>query len=173
MKCTDLLIQDHQVILRALDVLDEMAVRTEREQPVDAGDVEAILRFLRGFADNHHQGKEEFALFPELVRVLGEKDEPVRQMIFEHDQERSLVEGIEDALYTKKGLEFVRYVRHLTSLIRAHIQKEDNMLFRIAEGSLSEEQHESIAAEFDKFQCDLGYLADLRRLEWTYLRRAA
>jgi hemerythrin-like domain-containing protein len=104
---------------------------------------------------------------------LGEKDEPVRQMIFEHDQERSLVEGIEDALYTKKGIEFVLYVRHLTSLIRAHVQKEDNMLFRIADGSLSEEQHESIAAEFNKFRCDLGYLADLRRLEWTYLRRAA
>src|SRR5262245_10418683 len=146
MKCTDLLIQDHQVILRALDVLDEMAVRTERKEQIEARDVEAILRFLRGFADNHHQGKEEFALFPELGRVLGEKDEPVRQMIFEHDQERSLVEGIEDALYTQKGANFVEFVRHLTSLIRNHIQKEDNMLFKIAEGALSAEQHEAIIA---------------------------
>jgi hemerythrin-like domain-containing protein len=173
MKSTDLLIQDHHVILRTLDVLDHMAARVEQEQPLETEDVKAILRILRGFADNYHQGKEECALFPELIRILGEKDGPVRQMIFEHDQERSLVEGIEDALHTKKGIEFVQFAAKLSSLIRNHIHKEDNILFRIAAESLSARDDERIVSELGKFQFDLGYLADLRRLEWAYLRRAA
>ena len=69
MKCTDLLIQEHKTILRALEVLDQMAARIEQDQPVDAADVETLLRFLHKFADELHQGKEESALFPELMRT--------------------------------------------------------------------------------------------------------
>src|SRR6516164_4550030 len=103
MKCTELLIQDHKTILRALDILDQMADRVENHKVVEHDDVETILRFLRTFADEYHQGKEESALFPELRRTLTGYDPALRQMLFEHDQERSLVEAIEDALFTKKG----------------------------------------------------------------------
>src|SRR5262245_57285943 len=103
MKCIDLLIQDHRVILRALDVLEQMAVRVERGQHPEREDVEVLLRFLRGFADNHHQAKEESALFPELMRTAAATEGPLKQMVFEHDQERSLVEALEDSLYTRKG----------------------------------------------------------------------
>ena len=173
MKCTDLLIQEHKIILRALDVLNHMAARIESDQPVEAEDVETILHFLRAFADNHHQAKEESALFPELMRTSAANQGPLRQMIHEHDQERSLVEGLEDALRTKKGMEFVHFANRLTLLIRTHIRKEDNILFDIAERSLSAEQDERVTTELNKFQVDLGFLADLRRLEWTYLRRVA
>src|SRR6476469_5697708 len=98
MKCTDLLIEDHRVITRALDVLDRMATRVENGQSVEHADVEMLLRFLRVFADNYHQAKEESALFPELMRTSLANDARLRQMMFEHDQERSLVEGLTEAM---------------------------------------------------------------------------
>src|SRR5437016_11097245 len=171
MKCTELLIQEHKIILRALDIIDHMAARIEHDQPVEAADVETILRFLRAFADNHHQAKEESALFPELMRTSAANEGPLRQMVFEHDQERSLVEGLEDSLHTKKGMDFVHFANRLTELIRTHIRKEDNILFEIADRSLSAEQDERVTTELKNFQIDLDFLADLRRLEWTYLRR--
>src|SRR5437867_2974826 len=155
MKCTDLLVQDHKVILRALDVLEHMAKRVESDQRVDAEDVETILRFLRTFADGHHQAREESALFPELRRTAPANEGPLCQMIFEHNQERSLVEGLEDAMHTKKGMEFVYFANRLTQLIRTHIHKEDNILFPIAEGLLSAEQDERITAEFQRFHMDV------------------
>jgi hemerythrin-like domain-containing protein len=173
MKCTDLLIQDHKTILRALSILEAMAVHVEKDQPVDDEDVETILRFLRAFADEHHQGKEESALFPELRRTCIAEEPSVRQMLFEHDQERSLVEGLEDALRTKKGPEFIQFAHRFVALIRNHIYKEDYILFAIVERNLSPEQDEKVIAEFEKFQIDSGYLSDLRRLEWKYLRKAA
>ena len=59
MKCTDLLVQDHKIILRALNVIEHMAARVENDQFVETADVESILRFLRTFADDHQQTKEE------------------------------------------------------------------------------------------------------------------
>jgi hemerythrin-like domain-containing protein len=173
MKCIDLLTQDHKVILRALDVLGQMAVCAGNDQPVNKEDVESILRFLRRFADDHHQTKEESALFPQLRGTLAAKDGPLWQMIFEHDQERSLVGGLEEALHTKKGEEFVHFATRLTSLLRAHIDKEENALFKIAEQHLSREQDECITKELNQFPLDAALLDDLRRLEWIYLGRVA
>lgn len=173
MKCTDLLVQEHKIILRALEVLDYMASRIEQDQPTAAQDVETLLSFLRAFADAQHQTKEESALFPELMRSAAGNDGAVRQMIFEHDRERSLVNGLEDALRTKKGMDFVAFAARLTGLIRAHIKEEDNVLFELAERSFSQAQDDRITIELNNFQIDPVLLADLRRLEWTYLRRVA
>ena len=173
MRCTDLLIQDHKIILQCLNILDDMASRVQNEQPVEIEDAHAILRFLRVFEDDHHQTKEESALFPELRRTAAAQEQPVRHMLFEHAQERSLVEGLEDSVLTKKGMEFVHFANRLTSLLRNHIFKEDNILFEIVQRSLSPEQDEKVAAELNKFQINVELLADLRRLEWKYLRKAA
>lgn len=173
MKCTDLLSQEHKVILRALDVLDEMAERVEDDQPVDAGDVETLLRFLRTFADDLHQNKEESALFPELLRTSAATQPALRHMLFEHDQERSLVEGLEDSLRTKKGAEFSYFAGRLTDLLRNHIRKEDSILFDIVDRSLSTEQDERVTSGLNQFEISSDLLADLRHLEWTYLRRVA
>jgi len=173
MKCTDLLIQEHKIILRAMDVLDHMATRVENSQPVAPEDVETLLRFLRGFADDHHQAQEESALFPELMRTSAWHEDPLRHMVFEHDQERSLVDGLEDALRTKKGSDFVHFANRLTQLIRNHIHKEENILFEAAHRCLSAEQDDRVVTEINKFQIDPKSLADLRRLEWAYLSRAA
>lgn len=173
MKCTDLLMQDHKVILRCLEVLDHMALVIGKGEHVERDDVEAVLRFLRAFADDHHEAMEESALFPELIRAVPAQAEPLRRMLFEHDQSRSLVVALEDALNTKKGWEFVHFANRLTALVRNHIYKEDNILFPIAERSLSSEQDEKVAAELSAFQINLGLLADLRRLEWRFLKKIA
>jgi hemerythrin-like domain-containing protein len=178
MKCIDLLVSEHKTILRALNILDEMSLRVEKGEPPPQDDVEALLGFLRTYADDHHQGKEETALFPELTHTAAAQTGPVHHMLFEHDQERSLVEGLEDALRTKAGQDFIHFANRLTGLLRTHIYKEDHILFEIIEKALSTEQDERVSAEFSKIdrgvadklnqECEL-----LRRLEWKYLGKAA
>jgi hemerythrin-like domain-containing protein len=173
MKCTDILIQDHQIIRRALDVLDIMSARVENGEALEPEHVETLLGFLRTFADDHHQVKEESALFPELLQTSLANDARLRQIRFEHDQERSLVEGLEDALRTKKGSDFVHFAKWLSLLIRTHIHKEDNILFELAERSFSQEQDEQVTAELNKFKVDQSVFADLDALEATYIRQVA
>jgi hemerythrin-like domain-containing protein len=177
MKTTAFLMDEHKQILRALNVLEAMANCTDQES-IDEHDVEQILRFLRVFADEHHQGKEEAVLFPAMVHAT--KPAPrssLNHMIFEHDQERSLVEGLEEALRTKKGKNFVYFAQRLVQILRTHIYKEDNILFELADEILSSEEDEKAATElqaYDRTWKDtalFGFLAELNRLEWKYLSR--
>ena len=177
MKCTKLLERDHQVILRGLEILEEMAARMKRGETVDPQDIECIVRFLKIFEDEHHQTKEESALFPVLMRNSGSQHGKLRPMLFEHDQERSLAEGLEDALNTKSGADFVHFANRLTALLRAHMRNEEFALFGLVEMSLSDDQDDSIVAEFarfdERFERGKGsdLLAALRLLESKYLRR--
>src|SRR5882672_11361366 len=125
MKCTELLDKDHQIILRAVDVLEQMADEVKKGHSVDPHDIESVVRFLKEFGDEYHQTKEESALFPILLKTSGPQQAKLGQMIFEHDQERSLVEGLEEALKTKRGEDFVHFANRLITLLRSHIYKEE------------------------------------------------
>jgi hemerythrin-like domain-containing protein len=46
MKATNFLIQEHKLILRALDVLDAMSERVEKTRSLEQGGVDKIIDFL-------------------------------------------------------------------------------------------------------------------------------
>ena len=173
MKCTDLLDKDHQIILRAVDVLEQMADAVTKGNSVDPQDTEFVIRFLKEFEDGHHQTKEESALFPILLKASGTQQAKLRQIVFEHDQERSLVEGLEDALRTKHGLDFVHFATRLINLLRSHIYKEELGLFGLVEMTLSNEEDTQVVAEFARFDEELNkdLLKQLRAVERRYVRR--
>ena len=177
MQCTKLLEQDHKIILRALNVLQEIAARMEKGEGLDSRDIEAILRFLQLFEDDYHQTKEESALFPELRCQANTDNKELKHMLFEHEQQRSLVAALEESLKTKKGADFVFYANRLIALLRNHIYKEDHILFDIVEKSLSNDQDRCVVTEFGKFERHfeagqgLSLLRDLGRMEWEYLKR--
>jgi len=169
-KCTDLLRQDHKIILRSVDILQRM-VEAENTERVDYNDVATLLRFLRIFADEHHHMKEESVLFPELMRISQAEAGPLRHLLFEHSQERSLVEELEDALRRTKTAEFVVSANRLTESVRNHIRKEDGILFPILDILISSELDEKVSSEFEKFQLNFSLLEDLQRLESKYLKK--
>jgi hemerythrin-like domain-containing protein len=144
----------------------------ESTEPIVPEDAAILLRFLRTFGDQYHHIKEEGVLFPVLLRTSQAQEGPLRHLLFEHNQERSLIEGLDEAVRTKKGSEFLAFANRLTSRIRNHIEKEDGILFPILEGLLSKEQDDKVSAEFEKLQIDSGLIAELRLLEQKYLRKA-
>jgi hemerythrin-like domain-containing protein len=180
MKATDVLMAEHKQILRALNVLEQMGAWVEDGREVDTADLDDILRILRLFADNHHQGKEELVLFPAMLRLSeGRQREAAAHMIFEHDQERSLVKGIEDALRTRRGEEFVAHVNWLVHILRTHIYKEDHILFAVADELFTGDEDTRIADRLNEFNSAWkervlsGLMDRLHALEWKYLRKAA
>jgi hemerythrin-like domain-containing protein len=148
MKATRLLMDEHQYILRSLDVISEMAARVEKGESLDDCDADTILQFLQAFGDDHHQEKEESILFPALLKAShAEEHECLCEITFEHNQQRSLLEGLEDALRSRKRTDFVYYARRLALLVRMHIQDEEEAMFRRADAILSVEEDERIARE--------------------------
>jgi len=180
-KCTRILMDEHKTILRALNVLEAMREKESRGLLVPREDVRALLDFFKFFVDDLHQGKEETILFPALTSACDSaKWATIHHLIFEHNQERSLVEGMQDALLTSKGPDFAYYATRFVSLIRNHIYKEDHILFEITAAALPDAQDDTIVEEFNNLDRSLSgvmelgsLLRQLTLLEWNYLGRAA
>ena len=66
MDAIELLMQEHQLILRAIDALDGFAGKVQGGLE-DRQELAAFVRFIREFADARHHGKEEDILFTAMV----------------------------------------------------------------------------------------------------------
>jgi hemerythrin-like domain-containing protein len=157
-----------------------MADRAKQLQMPEQADVEALLGFFRHFADEHHQTKEETILFPSL-RVAGAEKSitPMRQMVFEHEQERSLIQALEDALRTKNHADFAYFGHRMADVLSNHIYKEDNILFQLAHKAIPKDKDITLVQEMADFDKSLrpgvydDWMRTVNRLEWKYLNKVA
>jgi hemerythrin-like domain-containing protein len=178
LRCTDQLIDEHRLILRAVYVLQAMADQAKQFKMPAAPDVDRLLFFFRVFADDHHQAKEEAVLFPALKRA-GQSAGALHQMMFEHEQERSLIEGLEDSLRTRNQPDFAYYGRRLADVLGTHIYKEDHILFGLVEKCITKETDAKLLGEMAIFDTSLrpGLYQEMSKtinaLEQKYLGRAA
>jgi hemerythrin-like domain-containing protein len=177
MKSTTLLIQEHKMILRVLDVLDAIGVAISNAQKIDENDVDRLLDFLRWFGDSHHQAKEETILFPALKAADAAQARHLEHLMLEHDQERARIEDLEKDLRLGQLSELVSKSTHLSSILRNHIYKEDDILFETVNSILDTKEDDDVLDRLNGFETSLDKeilaekLQALRSLEWKYLRR--
>src|ERR1700752_4441009 len=117
MEYSELLSREHEVVYRAIHVLEMMA-DGEYSPSIDRHDVNALLIFLHYFVDTYHQAKEEGLLFPVLKRSRQadpcntERDE-LEKLLAEHHEERSLIEKTQLALFSTQRSEFIEQAEKL------------------------------------------------------------
>ena len=169
MKSTALLLEDHQHMLRALSVLENMALLAERGQLPDESDVKELLEFLDGFGDRTHQGREENILFPALLRDREQKNyQELSSLIFEHNRQRSLIDGLQDAMLTRTNKDFVYCANRLVEILRQHIHEEEKTLFPLVDSTFSRDDDASVAEDMktqDKAWLDKNVPRLLRQLD--------
>ncbi len=157
MRSIEMLKDEHRVIERIIGALESSAKKMESGKKVPADVFESFLEFTRTFSDSCHHGKEEDVLFPLLEkRGIPKVGGPISVMLVEHDLGRNYVKGLDEATKryskgdqgAKKGM--VENVRGYASLIRTHIDKEDNVLFMMAGHVLKPEDDETLTKKFEK-----------------------
>src|SRR5512137_183496 len=91
MDAIDLLMEEHQLILRALDALDAFTADVSRGGD-DRAELARFVRFIREFADTRHHGKEEDILFKAMVAAgFSTESGPVAVMPMDHEAGRAHV----------------------------------------------------------------------------------
>lgn len=158
---TDVLRDEHRVILSALDLLETAAARTAGEGAVPAGWWAHAVDWLRAFADRNHHAKEEDALFPAMIKAgVPSGGGPVDVMLQEHEQGRALVATM--AADPGRRAETARaYVR----LLRDHIDKENGVLFPLAEAVLDEQAVAGVGRAFEQVEAEQGATASIAAAE--------
>ncbi|HOF87500.1 MAG TPA: hemerythrin domain-containing protein [Armatimonadota bacterium] len=186
MYATDQLRAEHEGITVMLSVLERLADDVSAGRAVNLDHLAQVLDFLRTFADACHHGKEEELLFPALGRAgLPAEGGPVGVMLLEHTQGRAYIRGMADALEalragTGGATSFAKNAYGYVQLLRAHIDKENDILFVMAERLLPPAVHAQLIGEFETVEQErIGdgvherYHALIHELEAIYLRRAA
>jgi hemerythrin-like domain-containing protein len=168
MKSTKLLAADHETILQALHALDAMNADIQQGGDVNSDDIRSLLTFLREFADGCHHVKEEAILFPALIEAgMGIEAGLLRMMNHDHEQGRTLTAAMQNALERKKMADFLKHSRRYVELISEHMDKEDRILFEMAEEIFSDEEDERVAAAFEHFETIIVGTQALERLRLT------
>ena len=159
MKATDELRNEHRGIEVMLDVMDGAVRNLQRGERVDFGHLDGMMEFLTVFADKCHHGKEEDFLFP-AMEAAGVPNEggPIGVMLKEHRQGREFIAAMKKALSEMKAGDggatsrFCESSCGYTSLLRQHIQKEDNVLFVMAEQRLDAAKDDELVEEFERLE---------------------
>jgi hemerythrin-like domain-containing protein len=167
---TDILREEHRVILRALDVLGTAAARLAGGRPLPEGWWPEIIAWLRDFADRTHHAKEESSLFPAMVKAgVPSAGGPIGVMLEEHERGRALVRAMEAGEPAARAAD----AREFVALLRQHIDKENGVLFPLADAVLDEGAQRALQREFDAVEAELGRDASIPRAEAAVERLAA
>lgn len=159
---TEDLIREHNAIKIMLSIMSKIAENIKNDKGVDTYDIEKIVDFLKTFADKCHHGKEENALFPALVEAGIQKEGgPVGVMLHEHVVGREYIKDISSSneKYIIGSSESIQLIAESLSnyinLLHKHIQKEENILFPMAEKVLSIQKQNKIFDQFEKIEEDV------------------
>ena len=148
----EVLKNEHRVIERDLD-----AMETQLSRPIDANFFGDAIDFLRNFADGCHHAKEEKELFPVLESAgIPREQGSIGCLLDEYELGRALIRKIANNLdaAAQGDAEAGSVLRNAASayirLLRQHIDKEDNVLFVMADRALGPEEQDLMRGAFER-----------------------
>jgi hemerythrin-like domain-containing protein len=166
----DVLMSEHRRIETVLGSLESFCLEVEGGVAPDRALLADYAAFFRGFADASHHGKEEDVLFARMIeRGFPRESGPIAVMLHEHVVGRRHVGALRQAGEGAGALSAVEVqgaLEHASAFVphlRAHIQKEDRILYPMALRLLTGPELDAILTEFETFDA-------ARRADGTYDR---
>jgi len=165
-----------------LGILDAMAVRLDSGGSVAVDDVEASIEFLRVFVDQCHHYKEEVLLFPAMREAnLTSAEDTIVILLEDHVHGREAAGAITAATQRLADgdkaapAELAELMRGYTKLLHAHIRREENDCFSVADRELAAEVQDELVEGYERVEHDVvgegrheAFHALLDRLSQTY-----
>jgi hemerythrin-like domain-containing protein len=159
MEATESLMEEHRVIERLLASLDLAAHRIDTGDAVRPGFFVDAADFIRGFADGCHHRKEEGVLFPAMEAAgVANKGGPIGVMLAEHEEGRRLTKAMRAAAERLQAGEttaksaVVQSAQGYSALLKQHIQKEDTVLFPLADRVVQGDKHDQLREAFERVE---------------------
>lgn len=181
MNSIELMVREHVNIKRMLRVIRSAMSAFMEDDYIDYDDINDMRMFVKDYADYHHHGKEEKLLFGRMMDNIGPAAEKLVKhgMLVEHDLGRLHMMNLVESIGKYKSgdmdakLDIIANAISYTHLLTRHIDKEDNVVYPLAQRELSSEILEHIDVESDDFEIENKnnsekYLQILNRLEAKY-----
>lgn len=158
-KATHDLRKEHDAILHVLQILERMMTPGYKQDIDRFPYYQELVYFLQIFADKCHHGKEENYLFVELINNgVPNEGGPVGVMLHEHKQGREYIALMNKAVEERDIQAFHDAAEKYTDLLRNHINKENNILFVMADKLIEEAKQNELFEKFEEHEKSvIGY----------------
>lgn len=159
MKATQQLKDEHQGIILMLRILQKVSEKLKSGGSLQQEHFQGMLEFFKVFVDRCHHAKEEDLLFPALEaagipRIGG----PIGVLLDEHARARGFVKAMSTAFSDYRrgrataSAGIIKSAEEYRALLLQHIDKEDTVLYPMADSMLTEEQQDGLYAGFETIE---------------------
>lgn len=173
MRAIAILVEEHDHILRGLDALEATAQALAEGRAQALKHLEGLVRFFQRFADACHHAKEENVLFPAFAEAgMPTGGGPIAVMLHEHDEGRAMVDRmvtfgpkVADGIDAAEAWQ--RAALSFAAMLRAHIGKENDILYPMGEGLLDPGADARLLSAYEHHEAEAmadGEKAELLRL---------
>lgn len=148
-----MLSDEHKNILKVIDALLKECDSLESGKHINKDFFTKSIAFIRNYADKFHHAKEEDILFQEFNKCVEEGRthcNPVEQMLYEHEEGRKYVKGIESGVKEDNKQKIIESACGYAHLLQEHIFKEDNVLYPMADEALDEKVKQKMLSQFEE-----------------------
>jgi hemerythrin-like domain-containing protein len=159
MSPTENLKREHEAIYEVLNIMSKIANDIKEKKVFYTTDIDSIVDFLIVFWYNCHNQKEEQVFYPALVRAgIQTDDESIGDISHEHSMGRIYIREMSYSIENCKiGNSFscerlVDSLNNYVNLLRFHIQKEEEVLFPMADVVFTEENLREISNQFEEIE---------------------
>lgn len=150
---------EHEAVLLTIRILEQITTRLKSGYRVELIHLDQIIEFLAVFVDKCHHSKEEKVLFPAMEEAgIPREGGPIKAMLYEHVQGRSLVEGLRSGVEGYRvGKEssvngIIENAQKYGQLLTSHIDKENTILYVMAERVLSADKIVEMEIAFNRIE---------------------
>jgi hemerythrin-like domain-containing protein len=158
-KPTERLKEEHQGVKLMLRILKKAAERMHGGTAVPHEHLGQMAEFFRVFVDRCHHAKEEELLFPAMQEArIPEVEGLIRALREEHERGRGIAGSFADAVVRcgagdhRAPAKIVAEARVYRDLLIAHIEKEDTVLYPMADEKLSGETQKALLDGFERIE---------------------
>ena len=155
---TEQLKTEHEGIKLMLKILDKVCSKPEE---INHEHFAKMLEFLKVFVDKCHHGKEEDLLIPAMVEAGVPKDKgAIKFTLLEHIEGRGYVKDMSEAFDKlknggrKASGEILENARNYIDLLIKHIDKENTILFPMADKLLSQVKQAELEEGFERLEVE-------------------
>ncbi len=142
---TDILRKEHERVLEILDKLEKGMGNNDMKS------MQGDITLLEKEFDKHSLNKEEKALFPELEKFMPREGGPTGVMVMEHKELAELIKSFKEKLKIRNFEKLNEIGNKILSILRPHIDKENDILFMMADMHLDDKQKKTVLEKFKKF----------------------
>jgi len=158
MKPTEQLKAEHEGVKLMLRILDKVCAKPGE---INREHFDKMLEFLKVFVDKCHHGKEEDLLLPAMIEAGVPKDKGVIKFtLLEHEEGRGHVKGMSEAFDKLRNgdpeasVKIVENGKNYIGLLVRHIDKENNILFPLADKVLLQAKQAELEEGFEKLEVE-------------------